>query len=148
MSDALYDLTLVVPCYNEADNIPLFYKTATECFEQAGVGIEIVFVNDGSQDGTAQLLRRVVESARGKHAVQTIDFSRNFGKESALYAGMQAARGNNICLIDADMQQTPHDALRMYRLLMENSDVDCVAEVANVLRIEDVEAWTEGVMAN
>ena len=127
MSDALYDLTLVVPCYNEADNIPLFYKTATECFEQAGVGIEIVFVNDGSQDGTAQLLRRVVESARGKHAVQAIDFSRNFGKESALYAGMQAARGNNICLIDADMQQTPHDALRMYRLLMENGDVDCVA---------------------
>ena len=127
MSDALYDLTLVVPCYNEADNIPLFYKTATECFEQAGVGIEIVFVNDGSQDGTAQLLRRVVESARGKHAVQAIDFSRNFGKESALYAGMQAARGNNICLIDADMQQTPHDALRMYRLLMENADVDCVA---------------------
>ena len=49
MSDALYDLTLVVPCYNEADNIPLFYKTATECFEQAGVGVEIVFVNDGSQ---------------------------------------------------------------------------------------------------
>ena len=127
MSDALYDLTLVVPCYNEADNIPLFYKTATECFEQAGVGIEIVFVNDGSQDGTAQLLRRVVESARGKHAVQAIDFSRNFGKESALYAGMQAARGNNICLIDADMQQTPHDALRMYHLLMENADIDCVA---------------------
>ena len=127
MSDALYDLTLVVPCYNEADNIPLFYKTATECFEQAGVSIEIVFVNDGSQDGTAQLLRRVVESARGKHAVQAIDFSRNFGKESALYAGMQAARGNNICLIDADMQQTPHDALRMYHLLMENAEVDCVA---------------------
>ena len=76
-----------LPCYNEADNIPLFYKTATECFEQAGVSIEIVFVNDGSQDGTAQLLRRVVESARGKHAVQAIDFSRNFGKESALYAG-------------------------------------------------------------
>ena len=63
-AQATYDLTLVVPCYNEADNIPLFYKTATECFENAGVKLEIVFVNDGSQDGSAQLLRRVVETAR------------------------------------------------------------------------------------
>ena len=126
-AQATYDLTLVVPCYNEADNIPLFYKTATECFENAGVKLEIVFVNDGSQDGSAQLLRRVVETARGRHAVQAVTFSRNFGKESALYAGMQAARGGAICLIDADMQQTPADALRMYRLLMESPDVDCVA---------------------
>ena len=126
-AQATYDLTLVLPCYNEADNIPLFYKTATECFENAGVKLEIVFVNDGSQDGSAQLLRRVVETARGRHTVQAVTFSRNFGKESALYAGMQAARGGAICLIDADMQQTPADALRMYRLLMESPDVDCVA---------------------
>ena len=61
MSDALYDLTLVVPCYNEADNIPLFYKTATECFEQAGVGIEIVFVNDGRSEE-----RRVGKECRSR----------------------------------------------------------------------------------
>ena len=126
-NSSAYDLTLVVPCYNEVDNIPLFYKTATECFDKAGVVLEIVFVNDGSQDGTTQLLRRVVEQARGKHAVQAVNFSRNFGKEAALYAGMEAARGANICLIDADMQQTPADALRMYRLLEKNPEVDCVA---------------------
>lgn len=122
-----YDLSLVVPCYNEVDNIPLFLKTATECFESTGVSLEIVFVNDGSQDGTAALLRQVVAKARGTQAVQAINFSRNFGKESALYAGMEAARGNVICLIDADMQQTPADALKMYRILMENPDYDCVA---------------------
>ncbi len=122
-----FDLSLVVPCYNEVDNIPLFLKTATECFESAGVSLEIVFVNDGSQDGTAALLRQVVAKARGTQAVQAINFSRNFGKESALYAGMEAARGDVICLIDADMQQTPADALKMYRILMENPDYDCVA---------------------
>ncbi len=122
-----FDLTLVVPCYNEVDNIPLFLKSATECFSDAGVDIEIVFVNDGSSDGTAGLLRRVVKEARGTHAVQAITFSRNFGKESALFAGLEAARGENVCLIDADMQQTPEDALRMYRLLQENPDYDCVA---------------------
>ena len=122
-----FDLSLVVPCYNEVDNIPLFLNTATECFESAGVSLEIVFVNDGSQDGTAALLRQVVAKARGTQAVQAINFSRNFGKESALYAGMEAARGNVICLIDADMQQTPADALKMYRILMENPDYDCVA---------------------
>lgn len=122
-----FDLTLVVPCYNEVDNIPLFLKTATECFNEANVDLEIVFVNDGSQDGTGSLLRRIVGVSRGKQAIQAINFSRNFGKESALYAGMEAARGQVICLIDADMQQTPADALRMYRLLMENPDYDCVA---------------------
>ncbi len=122
-----FDLTLVVPCYNEVDNIPLFFKTATACFDEAGVALEIVFVNDGSADGTAGLLRRVVAQARGKHAVQAITFSRNFGKESALYAGLEAARGESVCFIDADMQQTPEDALRMYRLLMDNPDYDCVA---------------------
>lgn len=127
MTKSTFDLTLVVPCYNEVDNIPLFYKTATTCFDEAGVKLEIVFVNDGSADGTAGLLRRVVAKARGEHAVQAITFSRNFGKESALYAGLEAARGEAVCFIDADMQQTPEDALRMYRLLMENPDYDCVA---------------------
>lgn len=124
---ATYDLTLVVPCYNEVDNIPLFYRTATECFDEAGVALEIVFVNDGSQDGTAALLRRIVEQARGKHAVQAITFSRNFGKEAALYAGLETVNGKCVCFIDADMQQTPQDALRMYKLLQEHPEHDCVA---------------------
>ena len=67
-AQATYDLTLVVPCYNEADNIPLFYKTATECFENAGVKLEIVFVNDGSQDG----LHGVAATCRFDDAAQKL----------------------------------------------------------------------------
>ncbi len=122
-----YDLTLVVPCYNEVNNIPLFLEAAINCFESAEVKLEIVFVNDGSSDGTGALLRQIVAKNRGKQAVQAINFSRNFGKESALYAGMEAARGNTICLIDADMQQTPEEALHMYNILLENPEYDCVA---------------------
>ena len=82
-----------------------------------------MFVNDGSQDGTFELLREVVSETDPSHPMQAVQFSRNFGKEAALYAGMEAARGECICLIDADLQQTPEDALRMYKLLMDKSTI-------------------------
>lgn len=122
-----YDLSFVVPCYNEVDNVRLFEKRAFACFDEAGVSLEIVFVNDGSEDGTGELLRRVVAETDAAHPVQAVSFSRNFGKEAALYAGMEAARGKCVCLIDADLQQTPEDALRMYRLLIEKPEYDVVA---------------------
>ncbi len=122
-----YDLSFVVPCYNEVDNVRLFEKRAFSCFDEAGVSLEIVFVNDGSEDGTGELLREVVAETCAAHPVQAVSFSRNFGKEAALYAGMEVARGKCVCLIDADLQQTPEDALRMYRLLVEKPEYDVVA---------------------
>ena len=122
-----YSLSFVVPCYNEVDNIRLFKRRAFECFDAEGISLEIVFVNDGSQDGTFELLREVVSETDPSHPMQAVQFSRNFGKEAALYAGMEAARGECICLIDADLQQTPEDALRMYKLLADKPEYDIVA---------------------
>ena len=125
-------ISIIVPCYNEEACIEIVYAETAAAMEalteKEQVSYEIIFVDDGSRDGTLKELRELAAAhTREAAQVRYLSFSRNFGKESALYAGMQAARGNNICLIDADMQQTPHDALRMYRLLMENGDVDCVA---------------------
>lgn len=122
-----YSLSFVVPCYNEVDNIRLFKRRAFECFDAEGISLEIVFVNDGSQDGTFELLREVVSETDPSHPMQAVQFSRNFGKEAALYAGMEAAHGECICLIDADLQQTPEDALRMYKLLADKPEYDIVA---------------------
>ena len=122
-----YSLSFVVPCYNEVDNIRLFKRRAFECFDAEGISLEIVFVNDGSQDGTFELLREVVSETDPSHPMQAVQFSRNFGKEAALYAGMEAARGECICLIDAELQQTPEDALRMYKLLADKPEYDIVA---------------------
>ena len=101
------ELSLIVPCFNEEGNVEAFYQEAVQTFEAAGVPIEIVFVDDGSHDATLARLRGVVAEADGRVAVQVISFSRNFGKESAIYAGMKQAVGNNLCIIDADLQQPP-----------------------------------------
>lgn len=121
------DLTLIVPCHNEQDNVQLFYQTAEKTFDDAGVRLEIVFINDGSSDHTLERLRQIVDDARGTHVVQVIGFSRNFGKESGVYAGLQHARGRFMCIIDADMQQDPFVALKMYRFLQNHPEYDEVA---------------------
>jgi glycosyltransferase involved in cell wall biosynthesis len=121
------DLTLIVPCHNEEDNIPAFFDAAVGCLDPSGIAYEMIFVNDGSSDGTMRVLRDLVADQAGKRMIQVIGFSRNFGKESGLYAGLQAARGRYIGLIDADMQQDPVIALRMYRYLQDNPECDVVA---------------------
>lgn len=127
------DLTLIVPCYNEAANLPTFFASATACFDAASCEYELVFVNDGSTDDTMGVLKRAVENYRshnGGHAtVRVLEFSRNFGKEAAMYAGLKEATGDVIGFIDADMQQDPTVALRMYRCLQEKPEYDCVAAV-------------------
>lgn len=121
------DLSLIVPCHNEAGNVRLFFETAHTCFKEAGISLELVFIDDGSTDGTMGVLRSIVEEQRGKCAVQVIRFSRNFGKESGLYAGLQAVRGHMVGIIDADLQQDPAMALQMYRYLIEHPGTDVVA---------------------
>lgn len=118
-------LSLIAPCYNEAANVALFEKRVIEVFNKTDVDYEIVFVDDGSKDATLFNLKKI--HAAKNAPVKVVSFSRNFGKEAAIYAGLRHASGDYICLIDADLQQDPEIALKMVRLLDENPDVDVVA---------------------
>ncbi len=117
-------LSLVVPCYNEEKNVSLFYEAAKSDFSGAGFDYEIVFVNDGSHDGTFKELQKLMD---GDIPVKIVNFSRNFGKESAMYAGLRESEGDYVTIIDADLQQRPAIALDMVRMLDSEPEYDCVA---------------------
>lgn len=116
-------LSLVVPCYNEAENVKLFAEQARERLK--GIEYEIVFINDGSKDETIQRLKEI--KAEGKDNLTIINFSRNFGKEAGLYAGLQHANGDYVVIIDADLQQPISVAREMYEFLEEHEEYDEVA---------------------
>ena len=116
-------LSLVVPCYNEESNVEKFLEEAKKTFKEK-IDYEVVFVNDGSTDNTASILKNLHKNNKN---VQVINFSRNFGKEAAMYAGLGAAKGRNVCIIDADLQQHPEIVIRMLDILDKNPGVDCVA---------------------
>lgn len=118
-------LSLVVPCYNEAENVAAFQDAAIQAFFNCGYDYEIVFVDDGSKDATFHELKKLYEQQRCP--VKVVSFSRNFGKESGIYAGMQHACGDYIALIDADLQQRPEIVRDMVQFLDENQDYDMVA---------------------
>ena len=118
-------LSLIVPCYNEAENIELFQSETIKAFQGCGYSYEIIFVDDGSKDATLHQLKKVY--AGGKCPVKVISFSRNFGKESAIYAGLQHASGEYVSLIDADLQQRPEIVREMVSFLDSNPDYDMVA---------------------
>lgn len=118
-------LSLVVPCYNEAENVAAFQDAVIGAFDGCGYDYEIVFVNDGSRDATLHNLKKL--HAAQKCPVKVISFSRNFGKESAIYAGMEHAEGEYISLIDADLQQRPEIVANMVKILDEKPECDVVA---------------------
>lgn len=118
-------LSLVVPCYNEENNVKLFHDTAAAVFDNEGYDYEMVFVNDGSKDSTLAKLKEL--HAQSDKNIRIVSFSRNFGKEAAMYAGIQHAKGDYVCLIDADLQQRPEVVAYMVKRLEENPELDCVA---------------------
>lgn len=118
-------LSLVVPCYNEEGNVEKFYSEVKKVFDGKVDDYEFVFVNDGSKDKTYELLKKMYEEHKDSQ-IQVLSFSRNFGKEAAIYAGLNAVRGDLVCLIDADLQQRPEVVLQMLSIMKENPDVDCV----------------------
>jgi glycosyltransferase involved in cell wall biosynthesis len=118
-------LSLIVPCYNEADNVAAFLNATMDAFLGCGYDYEIVFVDDGSRDATLHNLKRLYHEK--KCPVKVISFSRNFGKEAGLYAGLQHASGDYICLIDADLQQRPEIARKMVEILEKKAEIDVVA---------------------
>ena len=118
-------LSLVVPCYNEAENVAAFQDAVLEAFEGCGYDYEIIFVDDGSKDATLHNLRKLHKAQRCP--VKVVSFSRNFGKEAGIYAGMQQADGEYISLIDADLQQRPEIVRDMVKILDEQEEYDVVA---------------------
>ena len=118
-------LSLVVPCYNEAENVAAFQDAVIHAFDGCGYDYEIIFINDGSKDATLHNLKKLFKAQ--KCPVKVISFSRNFGKEAALYAGLKQADGEYITLIDADLQQRPEIARDMVKILDDQPEYDVVA---------------------
>lgn len=118
-------LSLVVPCYNEAENVSAFQEATIQAFDGCGYDYEIVFVNDGSTDATMIQLRKLFQEQ--KCPVKVVSFSRNFGKESAIYAGLKETSGEYVTLIDADLQQRPEIARNMVEILDAHMEYDLVA---------------------
>lgn len=119
-------ISIIVPCYNEEEALPLFLpelkKTADTMTAEYGEEFEFLFINDGSGDGTLALLRRyAAEDPR----VRYISFSRNFGKEAGMFAGLQNARGDYVAVMDADLQDPPSLLPTMYNIL-RTEEYDCV----------------------
>jgi len=116
-------ISIVVPCYNEQEALPIFYKTAMPIFEKLPTDIELIFVDDGSKDNTSNLFK---ELASNDKRIKYIILSRNFGKEAAMFAGIKAAKGNYVAVMDVDLQDPPEKVEEMYNLII-NEDYDCVA---------------------
>lgn len=118
-------LSLIVPCYNEAENVVPFQEATIGAFHNCGYDYEIIFVDDGSKDATLYQLKKLYQAQ--KCPVSVVSLSRNFGKEAGLYAGLQQATGDYIALIDADLQQRPEIVRDMVKQLDENPELDMVA---------------------
>ncbi|HAR42486.1 MAG TPA: glycosyltransferase [Bdellovibrionales bacterium] len=139
-SDSALYLSLVVPVFNEVETVDLFLDRVSRVFEhQASVSLEIVFVNDGSTDGT---LGRLLECQKTDVRVRIVDLSRNFGKEAALSAGLQAATGQVVVPIDVDLQDPPELILEMITKWREGYEV-----VLGRRMNRDSDSWAKRVSA-
>jgi len=116
-------ISVVVPCYNEEAALPYFVEEVLKTAQQLSAQIEVIFVDDGSKDGTLSFLRTI---SREHESFRYVSFSRNFGKEAAIYAGLQAAKGDYVAVMDADLQHPPALLLQMYELL-QTGEYDSVA---------------------
>ena len=126
MSEASFNLSLIVPCFNEEGNVQIFFDEVSRVFSDRQFTYEFVFVDDGSKDKTYLNLKKLHDN-NPESNIQIISFSRNFGKEAAIYAGLSNTRGEKICIIDADLQQRPEVVLEMLDTMNNDEDIDCVA---------------------
>lgn len=117
-------LSVIVPCYNEGESLNEFYDAVSKRLELEKITHEFIMVDDGSSDNTMDVLRNL--SSKDK-CVKVISFSRNFGKEAAMYAGLKACSGEYVSIMDADLQHTPDTLIMMYNKLIQNKDYDIVA---------------------
>lgn len=117
-------LSIIVPCYNEEAALEAFYQRASAvCAKLPGVDVEYIFVDDGSTDGTLELLRAL---AAGRPGVRWLSLSRNFGKEAAMFAGLEHAEGDFVAVMDADLQDPP-ELLPELLAVVQAGEYDCAA---------------------
>lgn len=117
-------ISIVVPCYNEQEALHYFYEEVTKlAWEMNSVDFEFVFVDDGSVDNTLQQLKELQSS---DSRVKYLSFSRNFGKESAIYAGLKNSSGDYVAIMDADLQDPPSLIKEMHHIIV-NEGYDCAA---------------------
>lgn len=110
-------ISIVIPCFNEEEALPMYYREMKKVMEQMkGISFELLFVDDGSSDGTLDWMRSM---HREDERCRYLSFSRNFGKEAAIYAGLTKARGEYVAVMDADLQDPPSFLPEMYRILQE-----------------------------
>lgn len=118
-------ISIVVPCFNEEESLPIFYteisKIREKMKQEYQTDFEIILVDDGSKDKTLKIMRELSQKDKG---IKYISFSRNFGKESAIYAGLKNTTGNYVAMMDADLQDPPELLLEMYEVL-ESGEYDC-----------------------
>ncbi len=122
-------LTVIVPCYNEEENIAYFYEEFIKnkpFFEEKGLDYELLFIDDGSKDKTVQNIRLLREK---EPRVRMVSFSRNFGKEAAIYAGLENSRGDYVAIMDADLQDPPALLPELYSYLEEGYDTAATRRV-------------------
>ena len=117
-------ISLVVPCYNEEESLPILYKELVRIAkEMKDEDFEFLFINDGSKDNTLKIIKDLVKQ---DERVRFVSFSRNFGKEAGIYAGLENATGDYVAIMDADMQDPPSMVKKMYQDIIEEG-YDCVA---------------------
>lgn len=115
-------LSVVVPCFNEEENVPYFYEELMkneEFFASREMDVEVIYVDDGSKDGTVAEVKKLNEK---DGRVKLISFSRNFGKEAAIYAGFQKAKGDYVVMMDADLQDPPSLLPTLFEYIDEGYD--------------------------
>ncbi len=116
-------ISIIVPCYNEEKAVPVFYKATSAALEGIDADIEYIFVDDGSSDNTVNEFKKLASADK---RVKYISFSRNFGKEAGMYAGMKHAHGDYIVIMDIDLQDPPELIPKMYDLV-RSGEYDCAA---------------------
>ena len=118
-------LSVIIPSYNEEKNVENTAKVVSQLLEENKIDYELVFVNDGSADGTWEMLSNM---AKTQDHIVAVNFSRNFGKESAIFAGLEVAKGDACVLMDCDLQHPPEVIIEMYNI-WKNNDIDIVEGV-------------------
>ena len=116
-------ISLIVPCYNEEESLPIFYEEVTKVTKNINADFEFIFINDGSKDNTLKIIKDLRKQDK---RVRYVSFSRNFGKEAAILAGLEYSKGDYVAMMDADLQDPPRLLNEMYETL-KNEDYDCVA---------------------
>lgn len=117
-------LSVIVPMFNEASTLDEFCKSVTESLKKEKITYELIMVDDGSSDDTMEKLKSITMENKN---IKVISFSRNFGKESAMLAGLEHASGKYVAIMDADLQHTPEVLISMYNKLIQNPEYDVVS---------------------